>query len=557
MTSNWAVFVTAPRVSIKDLNRALLLLLDFDLSEYHTDPLNHSWVLLTSSQLPAPDVHGRLKPTSLPLHTSSPPFSDAEPAVLSTTNNAFASLSMSSIRTFVTSSDQLLRAHNLSPGQYLIIDQRGLESSTALVCKIYQCTAFDEYEEIHYEDDVEGVACRMPYENVNSMMANLEIGNMEFEAFVDRDAGMQDDGSWRWASFPPSGDVERAMRMESGEHALRQRTLKEWRDTGTLPRSQTSINKKRFFSSPAMTTPNPFDFPDKYTHRTEWNAHIDDVLYAKYYAPGADPAKWNREHPDDEALRLALDQPACILQSDTVLKRLHFATRGLLELMDYSFKRGFEASWERLTRARRGELILEGIARAAGEAQRTRIRLYTPEICVAGLAGDNPTRWDSLMDQFKKVQKTGNAGCNVHMQGVPPEASPEYEAEWPGDFHQRKSLAPGLLMFHRCLFILNTLEFTLRAFFGEPPRIYDLLQEAAVRARYDVHFCQYSECLAAGAKNVCSKCHRATYCNRVCQKNAWPEHKKSCGKKTRGSFMSISSRAPKDEDVVERSKGKP
>ena len=33
-----------------------------------------------------------------------------------------------------------------------------------------------------------------------------------------------------------------------------------------------------------------------------------------------------------------------------------------------------------------------------------------------------------------------------------------------------------------------------------------------------------------GNFNRCAKCNRATYCNRKCETDDWPHHKKECGK---------------------------
>jgi hypothetical protein len=38
-------------------------------------------------------------------------------------------------------------------------------------------------------------------------------------------------------------------------------------------------------------------------------------------------------------------------------------------------------------------------------------------------------------------------------------------------------------------------------------------------------------CSKPGADKLCSRCNHETYCNRDCQKSAWKEHKKKCGKK--------------------------
>ncbi|KAJ7805426.1 hypothetical protein B0H14DRAFT_3882958 [Mycena olivaceomarginata] len=158
MTTKFAVFVTA-KPQPKALNRALLLIQDFEFTEY---PDESQWVLLTSKHLPSTDPG----PTFLPV-------SD-----ISGSNN-FASMSFTEINSFIRANEEALRAVDVSAGDWLIIDQKGLETSTCLVC----------------EQD--------PYEEAHSMIVNLDIANMGFEDFVDEEAGEQEDGAWKWRSFDP------------------------------------------------------------------------------------------------------------------------------------------------------------------------------------------------------------------------------------------------------------------------------------------------------------------------------------------------------------------
>ncbi|KAJ7808740.1 hypothetical protein B0H14DRAFT_3881301 [Mycena olivaceomarginata] len=189
----WAVFVTAklsPRV-LKALNRALLLIQDFEYAEY---PTSSQWVLLTSAQLPS----AAPGPTLLPV-------ARVDFGVGNGGGNAFASKSLAEISAFVDANSDALRKIDVSWAHWVVIDQKGLETSTCLVCKCG--SGFDEDEE---EEEGEGRstsefrACRMPYEMALSMVVNLDIANMNFEDFVDEKAGVQEDGVWKWRSFGPS-----------------------------------------------------------------------------------------------------------------------------------------------------------------------------------------------------------------------------------------------------------------------------------------------------------------------------------------------------------------
>ncbi|KAJ7701380.1 hypothetical protein B0H17DRAFT_1195183 [Mycena rosella] len=176
--SNWAVFLAATRASRKALNRTLVLLQDFEYSEY---PVDSSWKLITSKELPA----GPFAATALPV-----------PEIA---RNAFAGMSLAEINTF---------GADLSAGNWFIVDQKGLETSTCLVCDQYHDSGEEDGDE---DEDKEGIkdmfrACRIPYEEANSMMVNLDIANMGFEDFVDKDARVQKEGSWKWAASIPDAE---------------------------------------------------------------------------------------------------------------------------------------------------------------------------------------------------------------------------------------------------------------------------------------------------------------------------------------------------------------
>ncbi|KAJ7437205.1 hypothetical protein B0H11DRAFT_1955497 [Mycena galericulata] len=203
--TNWPVFITAPRAPTKALNRALLLIQDFEYSKY---PQDSSWVLLSSMELPSTPP----KPTALPI-------SDIR-------SNDFASLSFADVNTFVRANDGALNDLELSGLLWLIIDQKGLETSTCLVCEQYYDSGEDGGEE-GYTDQFR--ACRMPYEEAWLMTTNLELANMSFEEFVDEDAGQQEDGSWKWSSFAPD---TKEFKEKSEAELKRESALKELRDAG-------------------------------------------------------------------------------------------------------------------------------------------------------------------------------------------------------------------------------------------------------------------------------------------------------------------------------------
>ncbi|KAF8140946.1 hypothetical protein K438DRAFT_2030328 [Mycena galopus ATCC 62051] len=211
----WAIFITAgppPKAStilllrcsihtdcLQILNRGLLLLQDFEFGDY---PEDSQLTLLTSTKLPA-EAPGA---TALPV-------SDINGS------NDFASMSFVEINAFIRANEGALEKIDLSSGNWIIIDQKGFETSTCLVCE----QVYDEADE-GGEQTADFRACRLPYEEAHSMIANLDIANMGFEDFVDEEAGEQADGAWRWQSFE-RGD------MSDGD-IMREKALQELRDGG-------------------------------------------------------------------------------------------------------------------------------------------------------------------------------------------------------------------------------------------------------------------------------------------------------------------------------------
>ncbi|KAJ7784250.1 hypothetical protein B0H16DRAFT_1402060 [Mycena metata] len=209
MGRNFAVFVTT-KPSGKALNRAFLLIQDFEFGKY---PKDSRWTLITSKKAP-----------------SEPPPATVLPIPDISNKNAFASSSMAEINTFIRENEDFIAKMGVSAGDWLIIDQKGLESSTCLVCEqIYNPGEDGEGGEGEAGMTSEFRACRLPYEWAWSMICNLDIANMGFEEFVDEDAGEQEDGSWKWMSFNPSTEDNEE---ETAEEAKRGAALKELRDGG-------------------------------------------------------------------------------------------------------------------------------------------------------------------------------------------------------------------------------------------------------------------------------------------------------------------------------------
>ncbi|KAJ6619230.1 hypothetical protein B0H10DRAFT_2026566 [Mycena sp. CBHHK59/15] len=188
MAAQWPVFVTAMRPSSKALNRAFLLIQDFEFTGGKQDS---SWTLLSSAKLPSTKPPVTIFPV--------PDMSD----------NEFASMSLDALTEL-----------GMTTGNWLIIDQKGLETSTCIVCEQY----YDDEEDIPDDKRLtdEFQACRLPYEEAWGVYANLDIANMGWEDFVDVDAGVQEDGTWKWISFAPSEN-------EAAEHIMKEADVKRER----------------------------------------------------------------------------------------------------------------------------------------------------------------------------------------------------------------------------------------------------------------------------------------------------------------------------------------
>ncbi|KAF7342938.1 hypothetical protein MVEN_01723800 [Mycena venus] len=202
----WAVFVTVERPSAKALNRALLLIQDFEFSEY---PIDSQWTLVTSKDLPS----------TVPAATTLPLLPDI------TTNNAFALMSLAEINLFVRTNEVALEDINISSGDWLVIDQIGLETSTCLVCR-------QVYDSAGKEDGKTGGltsefrACRVPYEKAWGMISNADV--VDLEGFVDEDATPEPE-DWIWSlSSELRPETEGMTEVET----KREKALKELRDGG-------------------------------------------------------------------------------------------------------------------------------------------------------------------------------------------------------------------------------------------------------------------------------------------------------------------------------------
>jgi hypothetical protein len=134
-------------------------------------------------------------------------------------------MSLDEINTFVRAHPDALDAAGLSAMDWLIIDQKGVETSTAVVCEQY----YDFGEESEKDSRTsEYRGCRIPYEEAWLMIKNLHVGVADWDGFVDEDAGMQKDGSWKWKSLDPSTqEIERPTEVLPSDREIAWKKLKD------------------------------------------------------------------------------------------------------------------------------------------------------------------------------------------------------------------------------------------------------------------------------------------------------------------------------------------
>jgi hypothetical protein len=155
------------------------------------------------------------------------PFTSTALPIPGISENGFASMTVEKIGAFLRENEDALQDLNLATANWVVIDQKGLETSTCLVC---EHASGDEGG--GEKEDEEGEkklaqfrACRIPYEHAWNMFSNLDVANMGFEEFIDEDKGAQEDGSWKWMDIS-GGEIN------TEAEDKRRKALKKLREQG-------------------------------------------------------------------------------------------------------------------------------------------------------------------------------------------------------------------------------------------------------------------------------------------------------------------------------------
>ncbi|KAE8373316.1 hypothetical protein BDV26DRAFT_297041 [Aspergillus bertholletiae] len=253
--SNWPVFITAPEVPVKQLNKALLLLADY---EFDCSP---QWTLILTKTLPPPPLSSPISETTSTTATTNtestanaattpsiPPLPLPSPTLTCTTND-FAQKSPHDIYTYLADPQTRIqfRDRDLTASNWLVIDQRGLDSESCLLAEYISPADWEEEKEKEKEAEEEqendeeedkkekgnAIAypyrmCRIPWTRAWAMFCNLDIANMDFEEWVDEERGPveADSGAWAWGG--PFGGQDKGYDEEDDdedEEVVRKREM--------------------------------------------------------------------------------------------------------------------------------------------------------------------------------------------------------------------------------------------------------------------------------------------------------------------------------------------
>ena len=139
--------------------------------------------------------------------------------------NHFGGKSLDEIDSFMRSNDSKLGDLNVTRGEWVTIDQEGVESDT---CLVYSQDMLEEGSQVPFK------AARLPYTEAWGMIVNLSLGNMGFEEWIDEDAGVQKDGAYKWIGpFGPTTSEAQKERDRDTE-ARRKAVMEDMRELGHI-----------------------------------------------------------------------------------------------------------------------------------------------------------------------------------------------------------------------------------------------------------------------------------------------------------------------------------
>lgn len=137
-------------------------------------------------------------------------------------------MTLEQINDFMWNNKEKLQNYGISCYNWVVIDTIGLETGTCLVTERVYESGDNDQPSGHGK---RSRACRLPYEQAWGMYCNLDIANMGFEEWVDEDAGIQSDGTWKWVGpFPASNEISK--KIEDRMQARREQALQAMKKLG-------------------------------------------------------------------------------------------------------------------------------------------------------------------------------------------------------------------------------------------------------------------------------------------------------------------------------------
>ncbi|OQO11809.1 hypothetical protein B0A48_03536 [Cryoendolithus antarcticus] len=175
------LLITA-RTDLKRLNRALTILRDWEFGE--GEYVQKVVTTRNAYELETPDK--ALEATKVPL---SDDF-----------DNAWINTSVADVEAYMRDAHRSLTEtiHSANTSVFLVLDEEGLAKDEIVLCNREWSLDLDDYEDEYKKT-------RVPLEQAHAMYANLEVSNMDFDAFVEDGDGEGEDGWW---TYRPIDGVE-------------------------------------------------------------------------------------------------------------------------------------------------------------------------------------------------------------------------------------------------------------------------------------------------------------------------------------------------------------
>lgn len=164
--------------------------------------------------------------------------------------NDFANFSAEDVKTFMKTNKGTLQSLNIDPSNWIVIDQKGLETSTCLLTSRHvwdppECDSEDEDHGLVGEPclPIEGQpgpgdlvselrTMRVPFEHAGVIAVNLEIANMDFTDFVD-EKDKREVGVYSWKPFDGDEDLDAMLDIGDRKEVLEKLVEDGWIDNVT------------------------------------------------------------------------------------------------------------------------------------------------------------------------------------------------------------------------------------------------------------------------------------------------------------------------------------